>query len=458
MRQAIILICSLLVVFNSFAVDFYENGFAFTILSESEKLCALDANVENPYSGEINIPNQVNFDGSTYTVYRVNSEAFFNCPNLTSLTVPASIKAFSIDVFRGCQSLTRLIVEDSDDVLSVGYNTYDSSGFFYGAPISYFYMGRNITLQYSKSHTNPSFKYLEEVYMSDYVTEIADGFFNGAKISKIRFSPFLKSIGSSSFNQGYKARTLILPNALTSIDANAFYGCRDIYEISLGENVKTINSYAFSECSNLTSMYVYATTPPSAAYYSFDTNYISKARLRVPSESIEQYKNSSYWKSFGEILPLNDTGTTPDTPLKFTILFPESGSITQFVKDGQILSFQIIPNNGWSLHSLTENGVEISSKLQTNGIYTTEPIHQNIELGIVFQQDTNTVINSISADKKVKVYICGNIINIDGIYTNASLYRIDGSIINTAIPNSFAIDTKGIFILIVDGISYKFAI
>ena len=43
------------------------------------------------YSGDVVIPERVNYNGTTYPVTSIADHAMFNCPNLTSVTIPNSV-------------------------------------------------------------------------------------------------------------------------------------------------------------------------------------------------------------------------------------------------------------------------------------------------------------------------------------------------------------------------------
>lgn len=75
--------------------------------------------------------------------------------------------------------------------------------------------------------------------------------------------------------------------------------------ILLSSEVSTIGNYAFSNCTNLTSLTVYAQVPPTCSSYTFSgfTN-INNCTVYVPASAIELYATADYWKDF-TILPIN---------------------------------------------------------------------------------------------------------------------------------------------------------
>jgi hypothetical protein len=63
----------------------------------------------------------------------------------------------------------------------------------------------------------------------------------------------MKTIGKKVFyNCGLTSVTI--PNSVTSIEENAFYGCSDLTSVSIPNSVTSIGSQAFSWCQSLTSI------------------------------------------------------------------------------------------------------------------------------------------------------------------------------------------------------------
>ena len=77
-------------------------------------------------------------------------------------------------------------------------------------------------------------------------------------------------------------------------------------DISLPASITSIGNYAFSNCSNLLSLTVYAQEPPTCNSYTFSgfTNK-NNCTIYVPASAIELYSNAEYWKDF-TILPITN--------------------------------------------------------------------------------------------------------------------------------------------------------
>ena len=73
------------------------------------------------------IPESVEFLGSTYYVTEINDYAFYDCTDLTSVTIPESVTTIGRSAFSGCTGLTSVTIPES--VTRIGYYAfYDCTG------------------------------------------------------------------------------------------------------------------------------------------------------------------------------------------------------------------------------------------------------------------------------------------------------------------------------------------
>ena len=73
-----------------------------------------------------------------------------------------------------------------------------------------------------------------------------------------------------------------------------------------------IGDYAFSDCSELLDVYCYAENVPSTESDAFNGSYPEYATLHVPNASIDSYKATAPWSSFGKIVALTEDETGID--------------------------------------------------------------------------------------------------------------------------------------------------
>ncbi|MBQ9418740.1 MAG: leucine-rich repeat domain-containing protein [Bacteroidales bacterium] len=173
-------------------------GYAWAI----DNLAFVAAKAQN----NLTIPNSVAYGGHTYSVNRIEDNAFNGNVDLTGVSLPYSITSIGDGAFRGCKRLVGTLALPSS-LTSIG------AGAFNGCS------GLSGTLTIPSS-----------------VTSIGAGAFNGCS-------------GLSG--------TLTIPSSVTSIGASAFDEC-GFTDITIGRNVAAIGRWAFAGCSSITSISVVA--------------------------------------------------------------------------------------------------------------------------------------------------------------------------------------------------------
>ena len=118
--------------------------------------------------------------------------------------------------------------------------------------------------------------------------------------------------------------------------------------VTIGSGVTSIGGYAFSYCSELLDVYCYAEKVPSTYSDAFDDSYPENANLHVPDASVDSYKATAPWSSFGNIVALTEDETGIDE-LKGengkvkTVLYDLSGRRVQkgqkgfFIQNGKVM-------------------------------------------------------------------------------------------------------------------------
>ena len=100
----------------------------------------------------------------------------------------------------------------------------------------------------------------------------------------------------------------VIPNSVTSIGDNAFYGCSGLTSVIIPNSVTSIGDYAFAGFTGLTSVVVENPVPVSITSNTFPNR--TNAILYVPFASMSEYENAPYWKEFKKILPITKNEQT----------------------------------------------------------------------------------------------------------------------------------------------------
>ena len=143
---------------------------------------------------------------------------------------------------------------------------------------------------------------------------------------------------------GEEVKDLVIPNSVTSIGGAAFYSCSGLTSVTIGNSVKSIWASAFSGCLELLDVYCYAEKVPSTNSDAFNGSYPEYITLHVPDASIDSYRATEPWSSFGKIIPLS--GTIPPSNLTLTDGEEYENNIEQEV--GTLTYTRTLPNMLWN--------------------------------------------------------------------------------------------------------------
>ena len=96
------------------------------------------------------------------------------------------------------------------------------------------------------------------------------------------------------------------------IGSYAFYDCRRLTSLTLPAGITSIGEFAFSYCSGLTSIYVYAEKVPRIGRYAFEGCASRKCTLYVPKGTYDNYRLSEFGY-FENIVEFDATGIDKTT-------------------------------------------------------------------------------------------------------------------------------------------------
>jgi len=103
---------------------------------------------------------------------------------------------------------------------------------------------------------------------------------------------------------GYEYNT-----GLYQIGDNAFSGCTNLTTVVIGACVQSINSNAFKQCNKIKTLECHAIVPPTLNNgNSFTSTCYQNANIFVPRESIEAYQTAEYWSDFSHIYAMESIG------------------------------------------------------------------------------------------------------------------------------------------------------
>ncbi len=230
-----------------------SHGLKYTINADGTT-CTISG-IEAYTNTEIDIPTMI--DG--YSVTGIGSQAFQYHSELTSITIPPSVKIIGDGAFSYCRSLVIFTIPDS--VTSIGTTALGNCNSLESITLPFVGARKNGTgdtnfgyifgQTLGNSHTGQIPTSLTTVVITGGQSIDARAFENCKNLTSVALPGSITSIGSSAFYNCIGLSIITIPDSVTSIGNNAFDGCKGLTSITIGRGVKSIGGHALRECSGL---------------------------------------------------------------------------------------------------------------------------------------------------------------------------------------------------------------
>ena len=285
-------------------------------------------NVET--SGDITIPELVEYEGQTFAVTAIGANAFSGCAAIQKVQIDAKITAMGNNAFLSCKALSAINFPET--LTSIGKAAFKECESL-------------ATVDFPASLTtigNEAFSYsgLTSVVIPEGMTSMnyavfADCYF----MTTVVLPGTLKSVGQQAFRHNLRLTSLTISEGVTSLGKHAFYNCQSLKEVTLPSTLTSCNTNVFYYCVSLTKVIARMEDPFTLPNYMFDECSASLS-LHIPDGTYDKYAAAGWVPEIfpGGIVYGDDTPTLNEV---FTFTTQEGVEVTAVLTDIEKNTIQV---------------------------------------------------------------------------------------------------------------------
>lgn len=244
---------------------------------------------------------------------KIDNDAFYDCTNMESVTLPNSVTEIGEEAFYNCPSLRTInwgtglkkigdfaFCNDNDALLEsvtipdgveeIGWLAFCSSAL------------TTVTLPTSiKKLSHDAFSCLQQRYIKVNISDL--GAFQNVEVLPNNYGDGLCFGSYRLYLNGTEVTSVSVPNNATSVGL-IYSGCGSLNSVAFHKDVTEIAENAFSVCPNITKVVAYRETPADiSGTMRFDDEVLENATLYVPKGKTTAYYNAG-WR-FMKIYEIN---------------------------------------------------------------------------------------------------------------------------------------------------------
>ncbi len=193
-------------------------------------------------------------------VVAIDNDAFYECTNVVSITIPETITSIGNRAFSGCVRLVEVINNSSLKITvgsaengSVAENALEvhsgeSKLVKDNGMLFYTFNGKNHLVGYDGDDVDVTLpeKYNGKSYLiRDYA------FYRNYTIKNITIPEGITYIGAYAFGDCSSLEDITIPDSVTELGASAFLNCRSLQYAKLGNSISAIKKDTFANCDSL---------------------------------------------------------------------------------------------------------------------------------------------------------------------------------------------------------------
>ena len=215
----------------------------------------------------------------------IEEYTFYGCSKLTDITIPNSVTEIGRFAFYGCSDLTNITIPDS--VTGMGGYVFNGCSSLTG-----------VTIPFG-------------------MASIEEGMFRGCNsLTGISIPSSVTSIGAWAFCDCSGLTSISLPSGVTDIKYGAFQGCSSMTSIVIPDRVTDIGHWAFKGCSSLKSVTMQGNEPPTLGALDGENQIFDSCKfvtentkgIKVPEGTVDAYKTA--WPDWADYIAGGSAATS----------------------------------------------------------------------------------------------------------------------------------------------------
>lgn len=279
-------------------------GLRYRFSEESGKVVVelIEAGDGCSYSGDVAVADTLTFAGITCSV-KVAAEAFRDCTDLRTITLPASQGVLGFNTFKNCTSL-----EGSDISGATGWI---GKGAFYNC-ISLREISIPVgvkTIEESAFYRCGSLETVSGATNNVPLWIAANCFAYCSRLRKIDLP--IKQIGAHAFYMCRGLESVVCQARMQeAIGEEAFSHCEKLADVVFESQISAMESRIFSNCTSLKNITLHGNMkPPVVSVDTFTDYQYEEVTLYVPAGCVENYKKVDIWRNFRDIreIPISES-------------------------------------------------------------------------------------------------------------------------------------------------------
>lgn len=270
---------------------------------------------------------------------KIPASTFSGCTNLRSCEIPSALKEIGVAAFADC-ALNKITIPST--VTKIGAAAFENCDKLLSIELP-------SGLLEIESETFKGCKFLGKIVLPSQLVKIGDWAFSQCGcLLHVEFPNTLQEIGDGAFYNNCLLQVDLPPN-LVRIDDYAFES-GTFRELKLPKSLTYIGRSAFGSCEELSSVYVFWNQIPNLdVAYAFDEVPMEQCTLYVPKGKVAQYKSSSNWSYFKNIVEFDATG------IDKVVTSTDVKEVSRYSVNGQRLS---APTKGLNIVKYSDGSVK----------------------------------------------------------------------------------------------------